>query len=325
MIHFKKKLIIVVTAIVALTFACTPRGEGTEGEQGAQSERAARPGTASNEEEAEQLFAVNTTIAREQSIVDYFDLSGDIRAQSNVTVVSEVAGDVTRIFVELGERVARNERIAEMDPSKPGQRFELNVVRSPIAGTVVQIPAEVGMSASPGMPLINISQTDELEIVTRIPERNVSRISIGQKARVQLDAYPDTNFIAEVFEINPVLDPITRTLEIRLVILDEFGVSIRPGMYAKIQLIVEEKEGVVLPFQAVVRRFGEQFVYIVNQDDTVTQQQIQAGIQIDDKIEVVSGVEKDAAVVYQGQSLLSDGVKVRVINELDLLQSTEGE
>lgn len=311
-----------VLAIALLFVSCTSRNgevqnEGTSRPSQSRLEQGAEP--------TEQVFAVNVTSAIEGQITDYLELSGDIRAKTSVAVIAEVGGEITQLFVDLGQRVGRNARIVEIDPSRPGQRFETNIVRAPIAGTIVQIPAQVGMNVGIGTSVVHISQTDDLEIVTRISERNVSRVSLGQAARLSFDAFPDTVFDAFLSEISPTLDPITRTLTIKLVLRGEQGKDIRPGMYATIRLITEQKQGVVLPSLVLVKRFGKDLVYVVINDETVEEREVQVGIEIDNKIEILNGVFPGERVVYQGQTLLANGVSVRVINQVDFLQGSEGE
>ena len=110
------------------------------------------------------IFAVNTTTAVNGQIRDYLALSGDIVAGSTVDVYSDVAGKVTRLYVSVGSRVTRDAPIAEIDPSRPGQDFVRSIVRAPIAGTIVALPAQVGMTVSPAVPLARISGSGALEL-----------------------------------------------------------------------------------------------------------------------------------------------------------------
>ncbi len=311
---------------LTILVSCTPReGQNANGEVPKEN---GAPRSAAGEVETsdeQQIFAVNAVIAQEGQIVDYLELSGDVRARTNIVIPAEVGGEIIRLFVDLGDRVARNARIAEIDPSQPGQRFETNIVRAPIAGTIVGIPAQVGMNMGIGMPVVNLAETEDLEVVTRVAERNISRVSIGQRALVRFDAFPDIIFEGRLSEISPILDQITRTLEVRLIIDDEQGKDILPGMYATIRLITEEKQGVIIPTLTLVKRFGKNIVYIVGDDNTVEEREVQVGIEIDNRVELLSGVTSNEVVVYQGQSLLTAGAPVRVVNVIDFLKDVEGE
>ncbi|MDR0456755.1 MAG: efflux RND transporter periplasmic adaptor subunit, partial [Treponema sp.] len=66
------------------------------------------------------VFAVNTTAAVKGQIQDYIALSGDIVAGSTVDVYSDAAGKVAEVYVSVGQRVNKGDRIAAVDPSRPG-------------------------------------------------------------------------------------------------------------------------------------------------------------------------------------------------------------
>jgi len=92
-------------------------------------------------------------------------------------------------------------------------------------------------------------------------------------------------------------------------------------MFAKIKIITEEKSGIVkIPAAAIVRRYGEQYVFTVESDPqdpafTIAKKRVVTpGILIDDQVEIRNGLEAGAEVVLRGQSLLEDGVRVRVVD-----------
>ncbi|MDR0289330.1 MAG: efflux RND transporter periplasmic adaptor subunit, partial [Treponema sp.] len=106
---------------------------------------------------APPVSAVNTTAAVQGQIQDYISLSGDIVAGSTVDVYSDAAGKVAAVYAVVGQRVARGDRIAAVDPSRPGMDFQWGIATAPISGTVVALPAQVGMTISQAVPLARIS------------------------------------------------------------------------------------------------------------------------------------------------------------------------
>ena len=94
------------------------------------------------------MFAVNTTQAVQGQILDYLALSGDIVSGTSVDAYSDAAGKITRVYVSAGDRVNRNDPVAAVDPSRPGMDYQINIVRAPIAGTIIALPAQVGMTIS---------------------------------------------------------------------------------------------------------------------------------------------------------------------------------
>lgn len=304
--------IIAIASLLTLLSACGNRN-GTDGQTGAENDADGVRRT---------VFAVNTTTAIAGSITDYIRVTGDVRASSNVDMFADVAGELKRIHVRVGDRVQADQVIAEVDRSRPGQTFAPSPVRATITGTVTALPVQAGSMVSTSSPVARVAQTDELEIRIAVAERFVSKMRIGMPATVRLDAYPGEQFGARVTEVSPVLDSQTRTLGATLN-FNRRDPRVRPGMFAQVQLITQQKEGAVkVPSDTVVRRFGETYLFVVQQhdDETIVERRpVRVGIEIDNVAEILEGVTAGDEIVYQGQALLEDGARVRIIDRITVL------
>jgi multidrug efflux pump subunit AcrA (membrane-fusion protein) len=265
------------------------------------------------------VFAVNTVQAEEGPIADYLALAGDIVAGSTVDAYSDAAGKVTVLYTAVGNRVSRNEPIAAVDPSRPGMNYVANIVRSPIAGTVVALPAQVGMTISQATPIARISGGGALEIKLNVAERFISRVALSLPCVITLDAWPGEEFRGSVSEMSPVVDPSSRTMEIKVNVENQ-GSRLKAGMFAKERIITEQKQNVVrIPESARVERFGETYVYVVETDRRdpafriAAKRPIKSGILVDGILEVPEGLAPAEEIVVRGQSLLDDGARVNVI------------
>ncbi len=283
-----------------------------------------RPGkNPGGENEEETVFAVNTTTAVKGQLFDYLEINGDIVAQSSVDVYADTTGKLSKLNVKVGDYVSKNQIIAEVDPSKPGQTFAASPVKTPIGGTVTSIPGDIGAVISTAVPVATVSKVDSLEISTGIAERYISRITSGQQALIEVEAYPDVRFTAYVSEVSPVVDPITRTMAVTLA-FNQQNRRIKAGMFAKVKIIVQEKKGTVkIPQECMVIREDSPVVFVVGDDQTVTARTIVPGIQIDNKLEVLEGIKPGETVVIRGQTLLEDGAKIRVIDTIEPLPDAD--
>ncbi len=266
------------------------------------------------------VFAVNTTLAVKGQIQDYLTFSGDIVAGSTIDVYPEAVGKVTDIFVSVGQRVSRGTQIASVDPSRPGMTFRQNIATAPIGGTIVMIPAQVGMTVSQAVPLARIAGGGALEIKLSIAERFISRMAMNQPCEITLDAWPGEIFRGSISEISPTVDMASRTMEIRVNVRDNSS-KLKAGMFAKVRVITERKDNIVkIPAAAVINRFGEQFVYVIEKDDQdndiVRKRIIAPGILIDNVLEIQKGLEPSDEIVIRGQTLLDDGSRVNIIERL---------
>ena len=265
------------------------------------------------------VFAVNTTATVKGQIQDYISLSGDIYAGSTVDVYSDAVGKVVELYVTLGQRVNRGDRIAAVDPSRPGMSFRNSVATAPIGGTITAIPAQIGMTVSQAVPLARISGGGALEIRLNVAERFISKMEMNLPCEISLAAWPGEIFQGSISEISPTVDLASRTMEVRVNVFTE-NLRLKPGMFAKVKIITEIKDNIVkLPATAMLSRFGEQYVYVVEKDpenpeqNIVRRRAVTPGISIDGVLEIQSGLEPGDEVVVRGQTLLDDGARVNVI------------
>ena len=268
------------------------------------------------------VYAVNVMTAGQGSISDYISFAGDVMAASSVDVFSDIAGRVNRLSVSVGSRVNRGDLIATVDPSRPGMEFIPSAVRATISGTVVSLPAQLGMTVSQAVPIARIAGGSALEIRLNIAERFISRVGMGQTCEITLDAWPGEIFYGRISEVSPVVDPASRTMEIRITI-GNHDFRLKAGMFAKVRIITEQKNNIVkLPSSAMIQRFGEDYVYVAVDDPenegimTAQKRIIVPGIQIDGMMEVVQGLMPGDDVIVRGQSLLNDGSRINIVERL---------
>jgi multidrug efflux pump subunit AcrA (membrane-fusion protein) len=276
--------------------------------------------------QAVPVFAVNTVVAVQGQIQDYINFSGDIIAGSTVDVLPEVAGRVTQVYVTPGTRVNRGDWIAAVDPSRPGLTFRASNATAPISGTVVMVPAQVGMMVSQAVPLARIAGGGGFEIRLHVAERFISRMAMNLSCEITLDAWPGEVFYGSISEISPTVDLASRTMEVRVNVSDP-AARLKPGMFARVRVITESKDNIVkIPASAVMNRFGERYVYVLDKDpedpdiDIVRRRIIVPGILIDGVMEIQSGLEPYEEVVVRGQTLLDDGSRVNVIERITPLR-----
>jgi len=271
------------------------------------------------------VFAVNTTLAVRGQIQDYISLSGDILSGSTVDVYSDAAGKVSQIFTATGSRIKKGDRVASIDPSRPGMTFRNSIVTAPIDGTVIALPAQLGMTISQAVPVARISGGGGLEIKLNVAERFISKMAMNLPCLITLDAWPGETFQGSISEISPTVDLASRTMEVR-VNVSNVSSKLKQGMFAKVRIITESKNDIVkIPAAAVVRRFGEEYVYVVEKDPSdsafniAKRRDIVPGILIDGILEVQSGLAPDEEIIVRGQTLLDDGSRVNVIDRTSAL------
>ncbi|MBP3367000.1 MAG: efflux RND transporter periplasmic adaptor subunit [Treponema sp.] len=276
--------------------------------------------SAGSDAEAETVYAVNAYVVEAGNLDNYLEFGGDVSSVSEVDVYPDMAGKISRISVSVGDSVRKDQVIAYVDASKPGMEYSANPVKAPISGRVTSFPPTLGTMVSPSYSIAKISDTDELQIKVNVAERFVSRISENQTAAVTFDAYPGVEFNARVFEVSPVLDTASRTMQAKLKV-EPADSRIKSGMYARVRLITDViQNAVVIPSDAIVYRNSKPFVFVA-QDvsgadgrSTVRMVSVTEGLTVDNMTEIQEGLKEGEAIIIKGQSILSDGSAVRILS-----------
>lgn len=192
-------------------------------------------------------------------------------------------------------------------------------VRAPYDGLVAKVFVDRGEAIGIGMPVLHLVRDSNCFVQAPFDEANASEISLGQKTRVNLDAYRGRDFFGEVTYISPIVSinpDFSRTLDVKIHILDgqEF---FTPGMSADVTILVNEKENVLfVPAESLIR---ERFAYVISRG-RAERRTVETGVGNWDTKEILSGLEEgDILITSVSIKDLADGVKVTVV---DLLGDT---
>lgn len=184
---------------------------------------------------------------------------------------------------------------------------------SPINGIVTARNYDSGDLFSMGNPIYTIEEIRPVKLLVNISETYFTQVKKGIPVNVKLDVYGDEEFAGKVSLVYPTLDPQTRTFPVEIKVPNN-NERIRPGMFARITINFGVKSHVVVPDQAVVKQSGsgDRYVYVYN-NGKVSYQKVELGRRLDNKYELISGVENGAQVVITGQSRLNNGMEVKVV------------
>jgi multidrug efflux pump subunit AcrA (membrane-fusion protein) len=240
-------------------------------------------------------------------------LNGDVLARNQVSIYPAVGGRLTETRLGIGDTVSRGNVVAMVDPSRPGESYSLNPVVSTVNGTVLQVNYSAGDTVSTGSALYVLGDLSSLVVETFVPERFANAARAGLSAQVTLEALPGEIFTALVDELSPVLDPASRTLKIRLRFTGRDS-RIKAGMFATISLVTNTRSGVpVVPRQALINTYGRWIVFITDEGNTARRREVRPGLENEELVEILEGIETGEKVVVAGQNFLSDGDPVRLV------------
>ncbi|MDD5561634.1 MAG: efflux RND transporter periplasmic adaptor subunit [Candidatus Omnitrophica bacterium] len=258
------------------------------------------------EKEAIPVSVIKVKLESIKNTLDYVD---DIKAQDEAIIYPKVNGKVIEKTRDEGDKVKKGDVVAYIDRDEVGFKFEKAPVESPLTGIIGRTYVDRGTSVTPQSPIALVVDMDKVKIDLDITEEYLPKIRLGQEATVSLQAYPDEEFMGVVSKISPVLDLETRTAPIEIIIPNSDH-RLKSGMFARVQLILEEHKGVpVIAKEAVMGRGDEVYVYIV-EGNIAHQKNITLGIRQGAFYEIKEGLKEGELVVVMGQQRLYDGAPV---------------
>lgn len=234
-------------------------------------------------------------------------------AESNFRRLDELFGKGSITARERDEALARLESTrATLQLSQA--RLDKTDVDAPFAGMLGLRRVSPGDYVTPGQDLVNLEDIDPIKVDFRIPERYLSSLSTGQLIRVHVDAFPGRSFDGEVYAIDPQIDPAGRSIAIRAYI-DNPDLVLRPGLFARVRLIVAERpDAMVVPEQAIVPRGDQRYVFRVV-DGKAALTEVSIGQRRGGDVEIVAGLSEGDTVITAGQLKIRDGAPVAVLGE----------
>jgi len=212
------------------------------------------------------------------------------------------------------ERLASDARVAEADLGLARLRVENAVIRAPFGGTVTHRYVERGQQVSTATPAFGIADLDRLEAQLAIPEREASRVTVGQVARVILQEGAEPVALGRVDRIRPVVDAASGTVQVTITVGANTGAEVlRPGQFVNVDLVTETLlDRITLPRTAVLVDGAAPRVYVVV-DNMAEEREVTMGYSRGDRVEIRTGLVPGDVVVVVGQDNLRPSAPVRVM------------
>ena len=177
------------------------------------------------------------------------------------------------------------------------------VLRSPIAGTIIQRNVNPGMEVNPGLndPLYVVSDLRHLWVYMNVFEKDLGLVHIDQKVWVRVPAYPNQHFPATVVYLGQLVDENTRTVQVRCV-LDNTDMKLLPAMYATVDVQARpDDKALLIPLTAVFTEKENDVVYVASPDDKhYLKRTVKLGLRLKSQAVVESGLQAGEKLVVEG-------------------------
>ncbi len=209
----------------------------------------------------------------------------------------------------LSVKISKNSTLAEeagieqAQASVASTEAELSktIIRSPISGIITKVDAKLGEIISANKIIISVISYGDYEVETFVPEADISKIKIGDKAKTTLDAYnSDIMFETIVIRVDPaatVIDGVpTYKVILKFTNQDE---RVRAGMTANLDILTAEKIDVlIVPARAVYTIDNKKYIKILDEIGQAQEREVTVGLRgSDGMVEIISGLSEGEKAV----------------------------
>jgi multidrug efflux pump subunit AcrA (membrane-fusion protein) len=191
------------------------------------------------------------------------------------------------------------------------------VITAPIAGIISHRYVDPGTYITARTSLVTIVDMDTVKIKVPISERDMVKVRPGLSARIRVDAYPNEVFEGTVQRLSPTIDPTSRNGEVEIVVANP-DYRLRPGMFANVTLILEQRHNVLLvPRQALQLRGKEAAVFVV-QDGKAYLRRVTIGLQNNTHVEIIDALPAGTTIVLAGHHQLKDQAPINIVQSREV-------
>jgi len=193
-------------------------------------------------------------------------------------------------------------------------------IRAPFGGEISSVHTELGAVIGPGTPAFDLVDLSEAVVTAGVSGREVPQVNEGQRVLVRVPSLGERSFHGTVSAVSPSSSPRTRTWAVEVGIPNEDR-ALRGGMVARVEIVVGERDGVLVPDGAVVESSEGPLVFVLV-NNRAEERRVTLGRSTEGDVEVRSGVEAEEVVAVLGSQRLSDGAHI-AIYELGGVKTTE--
>ncbi|MCQ2185514.1 MAG: efflux RND transporter periplasmic adaptor subunit [Bacteroidales bacterium] len=230
------------------------------------------------------------------------------RAEDGYSRASKVfaGGSVSQVkMVELQTQLEQARAAADA----ARHNLEECSIRAPFDGRVNDVQVQRGVHVAALQPLFTLVDTDGMEIVISVPEKEINSVNTGDRALVLFPSQ-DREIPATVKSKSVVADPLSHSYRCTLSIAAD--ASLLPGMVCKLTLCNESGAGIVLRADAVKLDGEGKYVWVVENGDTVRKRRIATSGFRAKGVIVSEGLSDGDLVIVEGASKVSTGMKVKI-------------
>jgi RND family efflux transporter MFP subunit len=193
-----------------------------------------------------------------------------------------------------------------------------STIVSPIDGIVTTKHVDEGNMVRIGDRIVTVADMKIVKVVVAVAEKYGGNIVVGMPAKIRVDTFADRVFDAQVYSVYPALDTQTHTIQVEIR-LDNSEMLLKPGMFARVTLVLQTKKDVVVVSRDVVLggKIDEPYVYVA-ENGIAHKRIVKLGITQADRCEITEGLKPGEKLIVNGMHSVKDGSSVEVVRLEDI-------
>lgn len=213
------------------------------------------------------------------------------------------------ISIEENQNSVKDRESAEADVQLLKAQIEKTKITAPFAGMIGLSTVNEGTYLSAGSKIANLVSVNELDVECNIAERHAQSLSKGKKLTFTLSGN-STIYNAEIYAIEPKIDDATRTIGIKARCLDTDSHLIA-GSFVKIEIIVNQHEGIMVPGNALISDIEGYKIYTVKDNQSLPII-VNTGYRDEKNVEILSGIKPGDTLITTGAFMLRPKSKIEI-------------
>ena len=196
------------------------------------------------------------------------------------------------------------------------QQLSKSNLYAPFSGRIDDVISEVGQLVSPGVhPLLRLVNLSSMYVEVDVPERYFPNINKGTIANVEIPVL-DHTYKSNVLHKGTHISTGNRTFKIS--IAADKSIELAPNLITTVRLVdYQNPNAIAIPLEVISENFsGEQYVYVVNENNKAEKRFIKTGLVEGDVVEVLEGLRTSDRVIDEGARLVKENENVQITNAL---------
>ncbi|WP_419536081.1 efflux RND transporter periplasmic adaptor subunit [Endozoicomonas sp.] len=252
----------------------------------------------------------------------------DDREQAAITAQARIAFEdaqrqleymetlITRKAISVDELKAQRATVERLEAALQAELAILDhyTLEAPFTGTLSFHEQSIGALINAGTVLTTLDDLSTMKLTFDLPESSLSHVRKGARITATTDAWPGKTFTGTIDSINSRIDPVNLTFQVRA-LLDNPNSQLLPGMLMRTSIERPGEQQLVVPSRSILFDGNRRYVFVIDEHNQVERRTITTGQTIDQYIVVLSGLAEGEMVVNEGAVKVTDGRRVKVLEE----------